>query len=358
MHVRKLTLINFKNHAEITLDFSAKINCIVGQNGVGKTNILDAIHYMSLTKSAFNTVDSQNIRFDQLYFMIKGVIDREGPKELLCSLQRGKKKIFKVDKIEYNKLSDHVGLFPVVLVAPDDSDIIKGPGEVRRKFFDSIISQVDKKYLNGLVRYNHYLKQRNALLKRFHEGLKFDYDLLLPYDKELKILNSGLSKKREGFMEQFNPIFREFYAHISSGHEMAEIVYDTIINEQNIDHLFNEALEKDRIMERSTVGIHRDEFKFLLDHKPIKKFGSQGQQKSFLLALKVAHYQTILKLKGFKPVLMLDDIFDKLDTERISKVLQIMSTEDFGQIFITDARKERTEQFLEELNMEAKFHFI
>ncbi|MEM6523034.1 MAG: DNA replication and repair protein RecF [Bacteroidota bacterium] len=357
MNVEKLSLINFKNYLEITLDFSAQINCIVGSNGAGKTNLLDAIHYLSLTKSAFNSVDAQNIMFEQDFFMIKGIIERDGKKEVLCSVRRGKKKTFKVNKSEYEKLSHHLGRYPVVLVAPDDSEMIKGSSELRRKFFDSIICQLDIDYLKSLVRYNHFLKQRNALLKKFKEGLSFDADLLLPYDQELIELNTLIHQTRSDFMVGFNETFNRAYKSLSMEKENMGIAYESLVR-QDLRQLFDNALDKDKALERTTVGIHRDDFKFLIDNRPVKKFGSQGQQKSFLLALKMAHYQSVRDSKGFSPILMLDDVFDKLDMERISRLLQIISKDDFGQIFITDARAERTIQLLKELNLTASFYFI
>ncbi|MEO1097991.1 MAG: DNA replication/repair protein RecF [Bacteroidota bacterium] len=360
MHVVKLSLINFKNYAEITLDFSQQINCIVGSNGAGKTNLLDAIHYLSLTKSAFNAVDSQNIRFGQDYFMIKGLINKDGDggTEVLCALQKGKKKTFKVNKSEYEKFSNHIGQFPVVLIAPDDSEVIKGSGALRRKFFDSMTSHINREYLEDLVRYNHFLKQRNALLKKFNEGFRFDEDLLLPYNKELIKLNKRIHKGRLDFSRRFNSLFELVYQELSMGKEVARVVYESSVDTGNLEQQFENSLEKDRVLERTTLGIHRDDFKFLLNDKSVKKFGSQGQQKSFLLALKVANYKLIKEFKDFNPVLMLDDIFDKLDAQRISRLLKIISKDDFGQIFITDARKERTVQLLKQLNLKATFYSI
>ncbi|MEM7107750.1 MAG: DNA replication/repair protein RecF [Bacteroidota bacterium] len=358
MNVEKLSLINFKNYAEITLNFSPEINCIVGSNGAGKTNLLDAIHYLSLTKSAFNSIDSQNIRFDQDFFMIKATIDRGGKREVLCSVQKGKKKTFKVDRSEYEKLAHHVGQYPVVLVIPDDSEMIKGASELRRRFFDALICQLDKDYLNGLLRYNHFLKQRNALLKRFKEGLKYDPDLLQPYDQELIDLNVKIYEQRSIFIKEFTEVFVEMYKRLSMGKEEVCISYDSSVKTQGLKEHFKNALHTDRALERTTIGVHRDDFKFLIDERPVKKFSSQGQQKSFLLALKVTHYMIIRKSKGFSPILMLDDVFDKLDKERIVKLLQIISLEDFGQIFITDARADRTVELLKELNLEATFYTI
>lgn len=357
MHVVKLSLINFKNYKEITLDFSDQFNCIVGLNGAGKTNLLDAIHYLSLTKGAFNSVDSQNIRFGEDYFMIKGSLDRDGLKEVLCSFQRGKKKVIKVDKSEHEKLAHHIGLFPVVMIAPDDTEIVTGSSEVRRKFFDSIISQMDSDYLNDLVKYNHFIKQRNAMLKKFNEGLRFDLDLLEPYDKQLIHLNNRIYSRRLDFMSEFNPVLSDVYYELAAKQETIGIQYDSQVGDSFIEN-FHSALDKDRILERTTMGIHRDDYKFTLKGKGVKKFGSQGQRKSFLLALKLAQYRIILGFKGFKPVLLLDDIFDKLDLNRIKQLLSIISSEDFGQIIITDAREERTALMLKELNLEAKFHMI
>ena len=292
--MKKLSLISFKNYDQLSLDFSGKINCFIGPNGAGKTNLLDAIHYLSMTKSAFNTVDSQNISFSQSLFSVKGIIQKAGkPYEVLCAVQRGQKKIVKVNKNEHEKLSDHIGRFPVVLIAPDDTDLTRGPSETRRKFFDMILSQLDKQYLDKLIRYNHFLKQRNALLKQFSQGLPFEQELLAPYDQQLLVLGGFLHQKRTDFMVEFVKSFYDHYAWLSDEKENVDIQYLSDHDADDFEAIFQKAQSRDRILERTTLGVHRDEYKFLIGGSPLKKFGSQGQQKTFLVALKLAHFQLI-----------------------------------------------------------------
>ncbi len=357
MHVEKLSLINFKNYSELTVNFSTKINCIVGPNGSGKTNLLDAVHYLSFTKSAFNTIDSQNIRFGENFFSIKGTITKDNSHDVVCSLIQGRKKAVLVDKNEHERLSDHIGLFPMVLIAPDDVILIKDSSDIRRKFFDAILSQIDRQYLNQLIQYNRFLKQRNALLKQFAEGLKFDSDLLMPYDKSLIDLSLLIREKRKRFLSDFEKEFISAYRLISGTNERVAVQYNTDV-EEHFKAVFNRALKKDLALERTTRGIHRDDFKFLLGDRPIKKFGSQGQQKSFVIALKVGNFQAIDKHLGVKPILLLDDIFDKLDTGRIINILKMVTNDDFGQIIMTDAREERTVSLLKELTLKASFYHV
>ena len=359
MHIEKLSLIGFKNYPQIELDFSNRINCFVGPKGAGKTNLLDAIHYLSMTKSAFNSVDSQNIRFGEGLFSIKGLFHKnEKTYEVICALQKGQKKIVKVSKKEHEKLSDHIGMFPVVLIAPDDTDLVRGSSETRRKFFDVILSQLDKKYLQHLIRYNHFLKQRNALLKQFNQGLAFDRDLLIPYNTQLLAPGDFLYQRRKEFVTHFLNDFQKNYAWLAEEAEEVDIIYASDCDSSSFQQQFDQALSKDIALERTTLGIHRDDYKFMIQGTPLKKFGSQGQQKTFLLALKLANYQEVKEHLQSEPILLLDDIFDKLDSNRIVRLMQKVAENAFGQIFITDAREERTRSILKELNLVAAFYRV
>ena len=359
MHIEKLSLIGFKNYPQIELYFSEKINCLVGPNGAGKTNLLDAIHYLSMTKSAFNVIDSQNILFGEDLFSIKGILNKANKQyEVICALPKGQKKVVKVNKKEHDKLSDHIGMFPVVLIAPDDTELVRGASETRRKFFDMILSQLDKEYLHNLIRYNHFLKQRNALLKQFGQGLPFEQDLLAPYDTQLLALGDFLHQKRKDFMSRFLTSFHENYNWLAEQKEQVNIVYSSDHASSGFKSLFMQALSKDIALERTTLGVHKDEYKFLVKDAPLKKFGSQGQQKTFLVALKLANYQMIKEDQQSEPILLLDDIFDKLDSGRIVQLMQKVRSNAYGQIFITDAREERTRSILKELNLQATFYII
>ncbi|MEX2336604.1 MAG: DNA replication/repair protein RecF [Fulvivirga sp.] len=359
MHIEKLSLFNFKNYEEVTFVFSEKVNCFVGVNGSGKTNILDAIYYLSLTKSAFNSIDTQNIRFGEIFFNIRGRISSDSKQfEISCAFQEGGKKVFKVNKKDYEKLSEHVGRFPVVLIAPNDVAIILEGSEMRRRFFDAILCQVDRGYLNSLLKYNHYLRQRNTALKKFAFTAQVDYDLIQSYDLPILELGKTIFDSRLNFIRNFIEIFQKHYAVLSQKNEAVNIIYTSEVAEDDFDVIYKANIKKDLALERTAMGVHRDDFKLSIEGKPIKKFGSQGQQKTFLVALKMAHFEIIQSLKGFKPILLLDDIFDKLDSQRIGQLVKMMSDETFGQVFITDAREERTKAILNELNITASFFHI
>jgi DNA replication and repair protein RecF len=352
MHLKQLRLINFKNYQDEIFDFSQKINCVVGDNGSGKTNLLDAIHYLSMTKSAFNTIDSQNIRNGDSFFSLIGEYTICGKShDLFCSQERGKKKVFRLDNDEYEKLSEHIGKCPCVLISPNDTDLIRDGSEIRRRFFDSIISQADQQYLQDLIDYNHNLKQRNHLLRYFQNQLEIDHDLLEPYNKILLDKGLGLYKMRKNLTNGFIPPFIEKYADLSSEKEMVSINYSSQFDNDDYLEQFNKSLSSDLDTQRTTFGIHKDKWEFLIENKPLKKFGSQGQQKTFVVALKLAQFDLLNKEKGFCPVLLLDDIFDKLDDHRIEKLMDMVARDQFSQIFLTDARPERTKTILSSLNL-------
>jgi DNA replication and repair protein RecF len=359
MHIEKLSLINFKNYTEVSLTFSDKINCLVGLNGSGKTNIVDAIYYLSMTKSAHNPLDNQNIKFGERYFSIKGTFEMpSGINEAVCYFEEGAKKSFKVNKKDYDKLSEHIGKIPVVLITPYDTDIIREGSEVRRKFFDSIISQLDANYLGYLIQYNNNLKQRNSALKQFNKSNNVNHDLLENYNQVLGSLSEKIYQRRKHFLEVFEFSFQKKYSVISESKENVKISYHTQLDSQNFKSDLEKATRKDLVLERTTMGIHRDDFKFTIEDQPLKKFGSQGQQKSFSIALKLAHFEVISDELNIIPILLLDDIFDKLDTRRIKKLLELVLDKTFGQVFITDAREERTRAIMEEFKIKSTYFIV
>lgn len=347
MHLKNIQLTQFKNFSRVQTSFSSEINCLLGVNGSGKTNLLDAIHYLCLTKSAFNPLDVQNIQHDRDFFAIKGDFQMgEKTHEITCLLEAGKKKQLLNNGKAYEKMSEHVGLLPVVLIAPDETQLIKGGSEERRKFFDSLLSQLDKNYLDNLIRYQHFLKQRNALIKRFSERQRLDKVLLEPYDNELIALSMKIAKERDSFITQFIPLLLQHYAEISDEKEAVNVSYQGEGTKDEFEQLFKDSLKKDLLLKRTNVGIHKDDYNFEINGYPIKKFGSQGQQKSFLIALKLAQFHVFKDMKKTKPILLLDDIFDKLDDLRIKKMIALVANKEFGQLFITDARPERSKKIL------------
>ncbi|WP_215226485.1 DNA replication/repair protein RecF [Echinicola shivajiensis] len=359
MHLKSLQLIQFKNYPKAKVTFSEEINCFLGINGSGKTNLLDAIHYMCLTKSAFNSVDMQNIQHEQSFFSMKGSFEKAGKYiEIQCILEAKKKKQILNNAKAYDKMSEHIGLLPVVLIAPDDTALIKEGSEERRKFFDSLLSQLDKNYLSNLVRYQHFLKQRNALIKQLAEHNSRDKSILEPYDLELINLSKWIHEERKVFIERFEPYLLHHYAEISGQREAVEIRYESQCAADDFEKQFYNSIQKDLILKRTNVGIHKDDFVFQIDGYPLKKFGSQGQQKSFVIALKLAQFQVFKEETGTKPILLLDDIFDKLDDYRISKMMELVANHEFGQLFITDARPERTINILKNIDADIAYFDI
>ena len=356
MLLTKLSLFNFKNYGEAILEFHGEIQYFIGKNGSGKTNLLDAIHYLSFTKSAINPSDAQNIRTGESQFFIKGEFAK-GPAhhQVVCSFQQGMKKIIREDELECIKLSTHIGRYPVVLVAPNDIELIWDGSELRRKFFDSLLSQIDKNYLENLIQYVQYLKQRNGLLRLFSQQGTIDRDMLEAYDQKLIPAGEDIHKKRSEFLKEFLPVFIRYYQFlVSESMEEIQILYRSELDQANFSELLSKNLPRDILLQRTSSGVHRDDFIFLLNDIELKKYGSQGQQKSFLVALKLAEFQIISQRKGLKPLLLLDDIFDKLDDERIRKLMTLVADKTFGQLFITDARAGRTREVLKESGIRAQ----
>lgn len=342
MWLKNITLLNFKNYATAELSFSKTVNVFVGNNGAGKTNLLDAIHYLCLCKGYFNPIDSHQIKSNEDLFLVQGDFDRKDKNEkITCGLKRNQKKQFKRNKKEYDKLADHIGLFPLVMISPYDVNIIMDGSEERRRFIDNVISQTDANYLDELIAYNKHLLNRNALLKQVALTRKLDVSLLEILDAQLIVSGNKIFEKRKQFMEEFIPLFNTYYSFITEDAEMVALTYHSQLKDQNFEELLTKTIERDRIVERTTTGIHKDDLLFTLADMPLKRFGSQGQQKSFLISLKLAQYAYLQKFKGFKPILLLDDIFDKLDDLRVHKLMEMVSHHDFGQIFITDTGKER-----------------
>ncbi len=355
MFLRELKLFNFKNYPEANLGFEQKVTCFLGNNGSGKTNLLDAIHYLSFTKSAINPSDAQNVKLGESQFMIKGgFLLQEKIKEVVCTFQMGQKKLIQNDGQDCTKFSEHIGKYPVVMIAPQDIELIWDGSEVRRKFFDSLLSQIDHNYLEELIIYTTYLKQRNSALKLFADRGKVDHDLLASYSQKIIPAAKIIHTKRREFLAEFLPVFGEHYQNLSGArHEEMSIQYRSDLEGTDFVQLLQKNLTRDLALQRTTAGIHRDDFLFLLNNNEVKRFGSQGQQKSFLIALKLAEFQCIAEKKKFKPILLLDDIFDKLDDIRIRKILELVAEGMFGQLFITDARPARCKDVLIEMQVEA-----
>jgi len=355
MHLQKITLVNYKNFESQSFDFEDKINCFVGNNGVGKTNVLDAIYYLSFAKSYFNSVATQNIRHSEDFFMIEGNYQmNDRVDNVVCSLKRGHKKVIKRNGKAYDKFSDHIGYLPLVIISPEDGDLIIEGSETRRKFIDSVICQSNKKYLQTLINYNKVLVQRNSLLKYFAANRTFDAVNLSVYNEQLNKYGTEIYESRKEFLAVFTPIFEKRYKSISNSKEKVNLIYKTQIDNGSLSDLFEQSIERDRVLQYTTVGVHKDDLSFEIDGYPVKKFGSQGQKKSYLVALKLAQFDFIKEKIHVKPILLLDDIFDKLDDERVEQIISLVNSNEFGQLFISDTHKERTEEVVKKTKQSFK----
>ena len=344
MNLKSLSLVNYKNIESKHLEFDPKINCLVGKNGVGKTNVLDAIYHLSFGKSYFNPITSQNIRHNSDFFMVEGLYERlEREEKIMVSVKKGQKKIIKRNGKNYEKLSEHIGFLPLVIISPADNDLIIEGSATRRKFMDGVLSQTDTEYLNLLLNYNKTLAQRNALLKYFAANHTFDAANLNIYNEQLHEFGSAIYAKRKAFITEFTPIFKERYLHIANNSEQIDLVYQSKIHETPILELLEQQLSKDRMLQHTSAGAHKDDLDFTIEGYPIKKFGSQGQQKSYLIALKLAQFDFILKQNEAAPIILLDDIFDKLDETRVEQLMKLVDNNQFGQLFVSDTHPERTE---------------
>lgn len=349
MLLRRLQLVNFKNHEELVWEF-APINCITGSNGSGKTNVLDSIYYLSLCKSFFNSTDAQSIRQGQEFFLCAANYENEGENfSVQLGLKRNTRKSLKMNGAEYDKLARHIGQVPLVIITPFDIQLVYESGEERRRFVDTLLSQTDPSYLEALQLYNRLLEQRNRQLKQFAERNYFDAVLLETYNQQLAPLAMAVYTKRQVFFEGFMPIFTQKYKWLSGGNELPGIDYESQLTGADYLKLMQENLPRDRALERTTTGPHRDDWKYTLDGQPVKKYASQGQTKSFVIALKLAQYEYLKNATGRKPLLLLDDIFEKLDANRATQLMELVAGEDFGQLFITDTHPERVKGVFEQM---------
>jgi DNA replication and repair protein RecF len=349
MYLKKLGLTNFKNYELNELEFSPKINCFIGNNGVGKTNILDAIHYLSLTKSFFNNIDSVSVRHGEDYFIINGTFVRGGEEDnIYCAFQKQKQKLLKRNGKEYPRLSDHVGRYPVVMISPADSALITEGSEDRRRFMNKIISQYNTGYLDSVLKYQKALQQRNRVLKDFRLSGRFDPEALAIWDSQLVKYGSYVYSERDLLVNEMIPVFQDYYDLISSGKETVKLKYRSHLAEGDFGEALLNSVEKDRLLEYTTIGIHKDD----------KSLGSQGQQKSYLVALKLAKFAYIRRKAGFPPILLLDDIFDKFDADRVEQIIRIVGNDSFGQIFITDTHRDRLHEILSSHNVDYKLFRI
>jgi DNA replication and repair protein RecF len=352
--LKEISLHNFKSYVEKKFSFSSQINCIVGENGVGKTNLLDAIHYLCIGKSAFLGTESQQIHQDATFFALKGIFEQaQREATVLCSLEKGKKKELKLNKIPYQKMSEHVGKFPCVLLQPHDTDLIRESSEFRRNFFDNLLSQTSQAYLKALIQYQHTLKQRNALLKQSQElGKKLDLYLVEIYNNMLAESGSFIFQQRQEMIQKFNVFFQKYYQDLAQEKEKVSLQYRSELAKNSLSDLLKTSFSDDLRLLRTTKGVHRDDYLFLIDTKNLKLYGSQGQQKTFVIALQFAKSDYLYAEKKCAPLLLLDDIFDKLDDSRIEKLAEILHEQKMGQAFISDARPERSRSIFQ------RGHFI
>lgn len=351
MQINEISIVNYKNLIEVDLEFSPRLNCFIGKNGAGKTNLLDAIYYLSFCKSFFSSSDQLNINHDESFFMLSGGYNRmDSYENISVGLRQGQKKQFKRNSKAYKKLQEHIGLLPLVMLTPSDLSLILGGSDERRKFMDGVISQYNANYLNDLVRYNRALQQRNNLLKQFAQNRYFDDELLSVWDAQIVEYGMRIHKERKTFVEQLIPVFQKHYTFVSSDSEQVKLVHESALYDNNLEDLLKESLRKDQAVQYTTQGIHKDDLVFYLGEHPIKKLGSQGQKKTYLVALKLAQYEFIKQLSGLKPILLLDDVFDKLDHTRVEQIIKIVSDESFGQIFLSDTNRENLDAIIQKMD--------
>lgn len=347
MFLRTLSIINFKNIEQETLSFSPDINCLVGDNGAGKTNVVDAVYYLSMCKSAFGMTDGQSLRHGEEFFMLEGAYESDAGRneQIVCSFaRRGGKSVKRAGK-EYERLSDHVGLIPVVIVSPVDSALISDAAEERRRFMNMFLSQLDRGYLTAIMRYNSVLNERNRLLKQGPSALQDE--LLDVLDAQLVKHGTVVYERRAELVERIASVVAEYYRMISEDREQVEVSYRSELIQTPFEELLRASRERDRINQFTCCGIHRDDLVLRIGGYQLRKYGSQGQQKSFLVALKLAQYNIVSERRGERPILLLDDLFDKLDASRVEQLIRLVSGERFGQIFITDCNKMRIERVLQ-----------
>ncbi len=351
MHIQDISVVNFKNLREVKVEFSPKLNCFIGKNGSGKTNMLDAVYYLSFCKSFSNSIDQLNINHDESFFMLNGNYRRmDSHENISCGLKKGLKKQFKRNSKVYKKLLEHIGLLPLVMITPSDVDLILGGSDERRKFMDGVISQYNQQYLDDLMKYNRALLQRNNLLKQFFAERNFDRELIEIWDIQLIEYGTKIHEHRKDFVEKLIPVFQRYYSFISQENEKVSLVHQSGLYEKNMEMLLNESLKKDLSVQFTTEGIHKDDLVFYIGDYPIKKLGSQGQMKTYLISLKLAQFDFIKEISGLKPILLLDDIFDKLDQYRVEQIVKVVAGEQFGQIFLTDTNREHLDGIIRKMD--------
>lgn len=365
MILQNLSILNYKNISEAQLELSPKINCFIGDNGEGKTNLLDAVYFLSFTHSMFGSIDSQMMKHDADFFMLQGHYIQDSAKEneeeciteeVYAGMKRGQKKQFKRNKKAYKKLAEHIGMIPLIIVSPDDATLISGGSEERRKLLDIVISQYDNSYIDYLVRYNKALQQRNALLKMEEEP---DATLMSLWEEEMAQYGELIYQKRNDFVERFIPVFNEIYGQISGEKETVSLRYVSHCQRGPLLEVIQRDRNKDRAVGYSLHGVHRDELEMLIDGYPMKREGSQGQSKTYIISLKLAQFDFLRQtVSATTPLLLLDDIFDKLDAKRVEKIVQLVSGKNFGQIFITDTNRDHLDSILSNGNFDYKIFFV
>lgn len=359
MLIRELSLFHFRNYGEAGFSFEEGLNCFAGKNGSGKTNVLDAIHYLCLTRSFFHVQDVLNKQLGAEMMLVKGVFDKNGSEEVItCGINQNSRKVLKCNGKEYDRMADHIGRFPVVMIVPSQINLIYEGSEERRRLLDMAISQTNKQYLDDLMRYNKALEQRNRQLKQFGQGRDFDRELLHIWEKTLVDTAQRICLVRQQYVAETSAIFQEQYGIISNNAEHTEIIYQSELQNNSLADLLEQNLSKDLVLQRTTSGIHKDDLLFNINGNPLKKFGSQGQQKSFIVALKLAEYAYLAKHSGVQPLLLLDDIFEKIDSFRAVALLRMLDESKFGQVFITDTDMERLQKALEHNRVKKRFFLI
>lgn len=359
MYLHRLNLINFKTYGELDVEFSPKVNCFVGNNGVGKTNLFDSIHYLAFTKSYFNSSDSETVRHATNFFLVDGeFVFEDRIESIQCAFKEDKKKRVRRNSKDYTRLADHIGLIPMVMVSPADSSLILEGSEERRRYMNSVISQYNRQYLDDVIQYNKALSQRNRILKDFARNHFFEEDLLTFWDEKLADTGTRIHLRRKEFLSELMPVFQRYYQTISGGHESVELTYQSQLDTASMQELLSASRERDCLLQFTTSGIHRDDLLLELSGYPMKQQGSQGQQKTYLIALKMAQYDFLKQVSDVRPLILLDDVFDKLDSDRVTQIMKLVAADHFGQIFITDTNQDHLEKILATIPVEYKLFRI
>lgn len=357
VRLSRLSVLHFRNHREADLHLGPQVNCFTGPNGTGKTNLLDAVHYLSLCKSYFEPQDVHNILHGEELFLVKGtVVSDDGPHDLACSVRKGHRKVFTRDRKEYDRLADHVGRYPAVMITPYDGQLVLDGGEVRRRFLDGLIAQFDRAYLEALLRYNRSLAQRNLLLKQL--GPAVTRAAVEPWDEQLVVHGGTVHAVRKAFMDELMPLLVQHYQGITSGPEEVALTYFSPLEGADMRDVLDRHWARDVAAGYTTGGVHKDDLLFTIAGQPLKRYGSQGQQKTYLIALKLAQFDLTAQRAGVKPILLLDDIFDKIDPQRMRHLLRLLSGHRFGQVLITDTDAPRLHQALDGLDLDTRFFHL